>query len=133
MVLGTVITMQIITFVVMTFLGALLLMLSAKIFKLKDQSFKTAIKITLILYVIGLVLGLIGIFSLSLAVIMSILSFIVVIALGIYLIKTMYKLELGKAALVWLVWFIMSLIVGFIVGLIMAVIFAGAIAASLTI
>jgi len=116
---------QIISFVVMTILGSLILMLSAKIFKLKDQSFMTALKIVLILYVITLVLGLIGLAALNIALIMSILSFIVVIALGIYLIKKFYKLDWGKAVLVWLVWFILSLIVGFIIGLILLAIGLG--------
>lgn len=127
MVVGTMITMQVITTVIMVIIGALLLMLSAKIFKLKDQSFKTAIKVVLILYVITFVLGLIGILSLRTALIMSVLNFVVLIALGIYLIKKFYLIDWGKSVLVWLVWFILSLIVGFIVGLILTAIFIGAV------
>jgi len=124
---GMLVLSQIITTAVMIFLGALLLMLSAKIFKLKDQSYMTALKVTLILYVIGFVLSLIGMAALSTAIIMAVLNFIVLIVLAMYLIKTFYKLDWGKAALTWLVWFILTLIVGFIIGLIMAAIFAGAI------
>ena len=121
MVIGTLI----ITTIVMVIVSALLLMLSAKIFKLKDQSYMTALKVVLILYVINFVFSLIGILSLPAALIMSILSFIVLIVLGIYLIKKFYKLDWGKSALLWLVWFILSLIAGFIVGLILAAILVG--------
>ncbi len=113
---------QIISFVVMTILASLILMLSAKIFKLKDQSFMTALKIVLIIYVITFVLSLIGLTSLSVALIMAVLSFVVMVVLGIYLIKTFYKLKWGKSILVWLVWFILAWIVGAIVGAILVVI-----------
>lgn len=127
MVSGTLVITQVIVTVVMAILSALLLMVSAKIFKLKDQSFKTAIKVTLILYVINFVLSLIGIFSLKTAVVMSVLSFIVLIVLGMYLIKKYHALDWGKAALVWLVWFILSLIVGFIIAAILGLIFVAAV------
>jgi len=122
---GILLVPQVIIAVVMIFLSALLLMLSAKIFKLKDKSYMTALKITAIVYVVNFVLALIGMFSLSLAIVMSVLSFLVLILLAMYLIKTFYKIAWGKAALTWLVWFILSLIVGFIIAAIMAVIFAG--------
>ncbi|MBW2993561.1 hypothetical protein KY317_03240 [Candidatus Woesearchaeota archaeon] len=131
MVAGTLIVMQIITTVIMIIVGALLLMVSAKIFKLKDQSFKTALKVVLIIYVINFVLGLIGIISLGTALIMSVLSFLVLIILGIYLIKKYYNLDLGKAVLVWIVWFILSLIAGFIIGIILGLILGGAMLAAL--
>jgi hypothetical protein len=124
---GILLVPQIIITVVMVFLGALLLMLSAKIFKLKDESYITPLKVTVIVYVLGFVLSLIGMASISLAVIMSVLNFVVMILLGMYLIKVFYKIEWGKAALTWLVWFIFSLVASFIIGLIMAAIFAGAI------
>ena len=123
--MGMLVVSQLIISVVMIFLGALLLMLSAKIFKLKDQSYMTALKIVAIIYVIGFVLSLIGMASLAVATFMTVLNFIVMIALGIYLIKLFYKLDWGKAALTWLVWFIMSLIAGFIIAAIVGAIFAG--------
>ena len=128
--MGMMVVSQLIISVVMIFLGALLLMLSAKIFKLKDQSYKTALKVVAILYVIGFVLSLIGMASLSLMTVMTILNFLVMILLGIYLIKMFYKLDWGKAALTWLVWFIMSLIAGFIIAAIIGAIFAGAMMAA---
>ena len=124
---GILLVPQIIITVVMVFLGALLLMLSAKIFKLKDESYITPLKVAVIVYVIGFVLSLIGMASVSLAIVMSVLNFVVMILLGMYLIKIFYKIEWGKAALTWLVWFIFSLIASFIIGLIIAAIFAGAI------
>jgi len=81
--------------------------------------------------VIGFVLSLIGMVSVSLVLIMSVLNFVVMILLGMYLIKVFYKIEWGKAALTWLVWFILSLIASFIIGLIMAAIFAGAMISAL--
>lgn len=80
---------------------------------------------------IGFVLSLIGMVSVSLVLIMSVLNFVVMILLGMYLIKVFYKIEWGKAALTWLVWFILSLIASFIIGLIMAAIFAGAMISAL--
>ena len=121
MVIGTLI----ISTVIMIIVSGLLLMLSAKIFKLKDQSLMTAFKIVLIIYVINFVLSLIGVYSLPTALIMSVLSFIVLVVLGIYLIKKYHNLDWGKSVLVWLVWFILSLIAGFIVGLILAAILVG--------
>ena len=123
---GILVASQLIIAVIMVFVGALLLMISAKIFKLKDQSYMTALKIALIIYVINFILGLIGLAALSVAIVMSVLSFLVLILFGMYLIKTFYKIEWGKAALTWLVWFILSLILGFIVAAIIGIIFAGA-------
>ena len=123
---GMLVLSQVITAIVMIFLSALLLMISVKIFKLKDQSYMTALKIALIIYVINFILGLIGLAALSVAIVMSVLSFLVLILLGMYLIKKMYKLDWGKAALTWLVWFILTLIVGFIIALIIGLIFGAA-------
>ena len=127
---GMLVGSQVIVAVVMIFLSALLLMISAKIFKLKDQSYMTALKIALIVYVINFILALIGLAAASVAMVMTILSIIVLILLGMYLIKKYYKIAWGKAALTWLVWFILTLIVGFIIALIIGVIFAGAIIAA---
>jgi hypothetical protein len=128
---GMLVLSQVITLIVMVFLSALLLVISVKIFKLKDQSYMTALKIALIIYVINFVLGLIGLAALSVAIVMGVLSFLVLILLGMYLIKKYYKLDWGKAALTWLVWFILTLIVGFIIALIIGIIFAGALIAAI--
>jgi hypothetical protein len=120
---GMLVVSQVIIAVVMIFLSALLLMISTKIFKLKDQSYMTALKIALIIYVINFILGLIGLAATAVAMVMTILSIIVLILLGMYLIKRFYKIAWGKAALTWLVWFILTLIVGFIIALIIGAIF----------
>jgi len=113
-------------------LNGLLLMISTKIFKLKDKSYKTAIMVTLILGVVSAVLQIIGYFLPSVGQIIYWLSMAIVsIILALWLIKTKYKLDWSKAALVWLVWFLLSLAAGFIIGMIfgiiMAIIFVGAI------
>ena len=114
---------QVITTLIMVFLSGLLLMWSARIFKLKDKTYMTALKISIIVYAINFVLSLIGTVALSLSVAMTILSLLVLIIGGMYLIKTFYKIDWGKAVLPWLVWFILYVIAGIIVGIIMAAIF----------
>ena len=116
---------SIITTIIMVIVGILLLILSAKIFKLKNQSFKTALKIVLIIYVINIVFGLIGLFSFGFAILMLILSFLILVILGIYLVKKYYNLDWGKSILVWLVWFILLLIAGFIMRVIVTLISGG--------
>lgn len=125
---GMLLVLQVVSLVIMVPLSALLLMFSTKIFKLSDQSYKTAIITTLIIYVISFVLSLIGMFAATL--ILSVISIIVMVVLGLWLIKTRYKLEWGKAALVWLVWFIFTLIASSIVGFIVGMIFASQILAA---
>lgn len=122
MAIGNIIA-TLVTTIIMIPLNGLLLMLSTKIFKLKDQSYKTALKIALILAIVGFVFSIIGSLSPALAVIIGILSFIFVsVLLAVWLIKTNYGLDWGKALLVWLVWSVLSivtvLIIGFIVGII---------------
>ena len=113
----------IVTIIIMIPLNALLLMISTKIFKIKDSSYMTAIKVACILGVVSIVLSIIGNFLPTIGQIIFWLSMIIVsIALALWLIKSMYTLDWGKAALVWLVWFVLSLIVGFILGLIIGVI-----------
>ncbi|MFH1052801.1 MAG: hypothetical protein V1740_00115 [Candidatus Woesearchaeota archaeon] len=109
--------------VVTIFIGALLLMLSAKIFKLKDQSYMTALYITTILGIVGFLIGLLSLLGSSFILIAGVIGFIVGIILGIYLIKIKYDLDWGKAVLVWLVYFVLSLIVGFVIAFILGILF----------
>jgi len=119
--LGTII-ISLITTIIMIPLNGLLLMLSAKIFG-EDDSFATAIKVALILGIVSFVLNTIGSFISGLASIISWITIIVVsIGVAIWLIKTTYMLEWGKALLVWLVWFIFSLVAGFIIAMIVGAI-----------
>jgi hypothetical protein len=108
----------------MIFLGALMLMISTKIFKLSDTSYKSALWVVAILAVAGFILGLIfGFIPFLTGLAGSIIVFILIsVLLAMYLIKTKYNLDWAKAALVWLVYLVLSLVVGFIVGLILGVI-----------
>ncbi len=104
-------------------IGALLLMLAAKLFKLADQGFKTAIKIMFIVGVSSLVLEVISQLVPSLETIPAVASFVLVsIALAVWLIKKYYALDWGKSLLVWLVWIVLSLVAGFLIGLVAAAI-----------
>lgn len=106
---------------VMVPLNGLILMLSAKIFKIADQSYKTAVKIALMLGIAGLVFNVISalkLMSLS-SLVITVLSWLIVsILLAVWLIKTNYSLDWGKALLLWLVWFVLSIVAGFIIALI---------------
>ena len=114
---------SIVTTIIMIPLNALLLMISTKIFKIKDTSYMTALKVAVILGVVSIVLSIIGNFLPTIGQIIFWLSMAVVsIILALWLIKSMYSLDWGKTALVWLVWFVLSLIVGFILALIIGVI-----------
>lgn len=98
-------------------IGGLLLWVAARVMKV-NKGWGIPYLIALIVGVVGFVLGLIPFAG-------GVLAFIVNIALGLWLIKTKYKLAWGKAVVVWLIWFIASLIVGAIIGLIVAAVFIG--------
>ena len=123
--------------VVLIPLSALLLMLTTMMFKLSDKSYKTAIKITLIIGVVRFVLDLIAklIENTAVSLTIGVISFIgVSIVLALFLVKNNYNLEWGKAALVWLVWLVLSiilyLIIAFIVGIVLLAVGLGALAAA---
>jgi len=83
-------------------IGALFLWLSAKIYKLHNKSFTTPLLISAIVSVVSYVLGFI-----------PLLNYIVLpltIVLGVWLIKDKYRVDWGKAVLVWLVYFALSFI-----------------------
>lgn len=111
-------------------LSALLLMLSTKIFKLKDTSYKTAIKITAIVIVLAflfniLLLTIFPAITLNMAMFLLarfILGLIFNVILMILLIKSFYEIKLGKTLLVWLVWLAISLILALIMRFIIGVI-----------
>jgi hypothetical protein len=104
--------MGIVMAVVGLFVGALFLWLSAaKIFRLKDKSFKTPLVISLIVSVVGYVLGLITAIN-------RWITLIVVIVLAVWLVKSNYKVGWGKAILVWLVYYVLLIIAMAILGMI---------------
>ena len=98
-------------------LGALFLWISAKIFKLRDKSFKTPLIIAAIVGVVGFILGIIPI--------VNMFGWIVAIALAIWLIKTKYSVDWVKAILVWLVYFVLSIVAGMIVAFVIGGLFLG--------
>ena len=107
-------------------LSALLLMLTTKIFKLTDQSYKTAIKITAILGAINLILGILASSIKSLSLVLTIAQWVVIsILLAMWLIKSSYQLDWGKTLLVWLVWFVFYIILFIIIIFVVATIFIG--------
>jgi len=109
----------------MIFLSALVLMFVAMMFKLSDKKYKTALKITAIVGVIGIVFNVLAYLIPSAAVALGVLSLIIgSIIVAIWLIKKTYKLEWGKSLLVWLVWIVLEIVVAFIIGLIIAAIVA---------
>jgi len=90
---------------------------------LSDSSYKTAFKVAVILFGVGLVLSLISIYVPATALYIGIASWVLVsIILAIWLIKSNYELEFGKSILVWLVWFAFNLVVSFVIGMIIAAI-----------
>lgn len=102
-------TMAIVFAVIGIAINSLFLWLSAaKIFKLKDRTFKKPFTIALIAGIVGFVLGYIP-------VIRGWIGWVLVSALIIWLIKDRYKTDWPKAVLVWLVYFVLSLIAAFIV------------------
>ena len=118
-------------------LSALLLMFSAKIFKLQDTSYKTAIKILAIIGVIGFILdAIIFTFLPTMVIVLAMIQFIILnIILAIIFIKQFYNLEWKQTLLVWLVWFLFSLVLMVVVGIIVGIIglalgFASAMAAA---
>lgn len=90
--------------------GAFFLWLSAKIFKLSDTSFMTPLIIAAIAVAVGIVLNLIPF--------VNYIGWLVVIVLTVWLIKTKYNVDWGKAILVYLVYAVLSFAVMAIVGLV---------------
>ncbi len=107
-------------------LGALMLKFTAKILKLEDTSYSTAFKISFILGLFWLMMPLLSYFMPSLIITLYLIFSVIYIMLGIWLIKTNYNTETGRAILVIMVWSILTFIMGilsflvltFIIGLI---------------
>ncbi len=103
--------MGIVMAIVGLFVGAFFLWLSAaKIFKTKDKSFKTPLIISLIVSVVSYVLGLLTLHAL--------INLIIVIVLAVYLVKSNYKVDWGKAVLIWIVYYVLLIVAMAIIGMI---------------
>jgi hypothetical protein len=127
---------SILGFIISVPLSALLLMFSTKIFKLRDTSYKTAIKILAIIGVIGFIFdAIVFTFLPTMVIVLGIIQFIILnIILAIIFIKQFYGIEWKQTLLVWLVWFLFSLVLLVIVVIIGAVaivlVFTNAVAAA---
>ncbi len=115
--------------------SALILMFSSRILKFKDKTFKTAIKVTLIIGAVAFVTEVISntFLSFELMMVFGFVSFILVnTLLAIFLIKKFYKLKWKKTLKLWGVWFGLSMVVllvllpiiGFIIGFMHAMLIA---------
>lgn len=114
-----------ITIAVLIPISALILKLSTKIFKLDNQSFKTAFIIALIADGLGFIVDSLNRLFVS-APLFEILDWIITIALvvfALFLVKIFYKVKWGKSALVWLVWMVIMMVIGIIVNFILVIIF----------
>jgi hypothetical protein len=107
-------------------ISSFLLWITAKIFKLKG-SFSVAFVIALIVGIVSFaaqwILGFIPFVG---GILGGVVALVLSIFLGITQIKSKYKVDTGKAFLVWLVWFIMSFVLMAIVGFILGALLLGA-------
>jgi hypothetical protein len=96
----------------------------AGLFKLNvKESWKLAYTVALFAGIVSFVLGFFPIFIVSLAGLTATIIFFAINAVVlVYLIMRFYKLEIGKALLMWLGVFIADLIIGFVIGLIIGLI-----------
>lgn len=98
-------------------INGLLIMLATKILKLKNQRYRTAISLAAITGGVSFLFGVLGIL-IKHEFIIAFVSFILVsILLKGWLLTRFYRLDLGKAALVWLVWFGLTIAAGMVIGL----------------
>ncbi len=106
--------------------SSILLWITAKIFQLKG-SFGIAFMIALLVGIVSfLAQWLIGFIPFVGAFLGPLVSLVLSIFLGITQIKSKYHVETGKAVLVWLVWFIMSVVLMGIIAFVLGAIFVGA-------
>ncbi len=120
--------MMLILFIIFIPVSALILMLSATLFKLEDTSFKTAIQVALLIGVTNLLASWITTNTVS-TLVSNIISYFITIVVGILVIKQIYGLELKKTLLVWLVWFILNGIAMVVISIVLGLIFGLAIVA----
>ena len=117
-------------FVVGVLLGALILWLVAKLFKLKANKFKTALITSAVAAVINQIVSFATEMSLGKAIgastsaslLVSLGTIVVGYVVNSLSIKQFYKIETGKAFLVGLVWLVLSIAAMFVVALIIGVI-----------
>ena len=121
-----VLTFSLIQFAVGVPIGAALLMLVARWFKLGESGYLLPLKISAIGGVLNLIFHFGRAFlmpggNLPLMMIFAVVGFIVSVSLILYLIKSWYGVRDWKTTiLVWLVWFALSIVLSSIIGLIIS-------------
>ncbi|HLD97593.1 MAG TPA: hypothetical protein VI934_04580 [Candidatus Nanoarchaeia archaeon] len=129
-------------FIIGIVLNALMLWVTAKLLKLTDNKYKTALIVSLVSAVVNLVIG----FALGMALAplskgaaaaglvltlgVMLVNLVASFLVNTFLIKRFYKLETKKSFLVSLIWTILGVIVGFVIAFIIgailvAVLFSG--------
>lgn len=105
--------------VILILLGSLLLWAIVRyFFKLKEPAYKTALLVAAIVGASSLVLSLIGLYTNQ--EVLAIISLVVEIVLGLFLILVFYRLEMRKAVSIWLVWFILNTFISFVLSFIIS-------------
>ena len=119
--------MLVVTAAVTSLLSALVLMISAKMFKLKDTSYLTALKAALIVEIAGFALfAAAGLTNSALIIILGMILkfFLVTVLLAVFMVKLFYGLKkFDKTLLVWLVWVVLKTIVLFIANFLIGTLF----------
>ena len=104
--------------VIMIFLGAWLLQLTAKLMKLKDKGFATAFRIALILGIIGIVWTVLLLITLAFAMVGPVFV-LAIIVVALFLIKGAYNLDWSKTIIVAIIWAVFSIIASGIINAIL--------------
>lgn len=98
-------------------INGLLIMLATKLLKLKNRRYRTAISIAAITGGASFLFSVLGIL-IKHEFIMAFVSFVLVaILLKVWLLMRFYHIDLGKAALVWLLWLGLAIVLGIVLGI----------------
>ena len=93
------------------FLFSLILMFVTKLFKLKDTTYKTAMKVTLFVIILSFISGLLQYFINPSPFVFDPIGFLFLFIVGflaIWLVKKQYFLDWGKAVGVGVIWYVIS-------------------------
>lgn len=111
-----------------TLLNGLILWIAAKLFKLKNNRFKTALITAFVAWIASFVIGMVtglakGItMSATTSLLFSGLNLVLMFVVSALAVRQFYKLETGKSLLVGLVWIVGQIIVNIIIALAFAAI-----------
>ena len=117
-----------ITIAILIPISTLILMLTTRIFKVANRSFKTAFIVALIPDVVGFVLDALNriFITTESSSLFNATDWVITIFLGIlslFLVKLFYEVKWGKSVLVWLVWLVIMMFIGIIVNLLLYFVF----------